>query len=481
MIIKDKIKEERQKTEGEQKTKNAYLRNLKKEEDEARLKREDREDARTLKELSKKKKYKKELPKFSDLIPEIVKIAEEITVPVLKQKIDEWAIKYDPPTQLLLIVEYFMEIFGKTPSLFEKFDEDKKAEEPTWSTRSIPYSLISQEAIDYIVEWISHFSKDEIKDWIWFSYDTFVKIQLALKYSKHSTTGLWAILQIIARRFPQYFPLIIADIQSNYMELDQDMYIIKKKDKAYIFPLLGNVLQSNPKIALYCWFELLFPSLQHGSHRRVEDDIVNYIDFTVKNKKNYTSSEIGDDLDKDQLQSLLDFVFNNSKSSKYHDQFPDILKNLMECTVFRKSKTPRLYFKSLLTFANTILSKKVHNDKSEVNFILNTLAVSLLKDPECHAILIDNYHLQLSDCSAVILHLGSNWDKLGKLNTSPETTQALITTCKTLITTNQQIIESKFVRNNKIIGPKTLGLKPEQLSKMSNSYESLLKKSSEFL
>jgi len=109
--------------------------------------------------------------------------------------------------------------------------------------------------------------------------------------------------------------------------------------------------------------------------------------------------------------------------------------------------------------------KKVHNDKSEVNFILNTLAVSLLKDPECHAILIDNYHSQLSDCSAVILHLGSNWDKLGKLNTSPETTQALITTCKTLITTNQQIIESKFVRNNKIIGPKTLGLKPEQLSK----------------
>jgi len=258
--------------------------------------------------------------------------------------------------------------------------------------------------------------------------------------------------------------------------LENNVPIVKKKDKSYIFHLLGILLPVNPKIALYAWFKLLYPTLIQGSHKKVEDDIITYIDLAVKDKKTFTAVEVSDDFNIDeQVIELLDFLFNSPKSGKFRDRFANIVKDLMNCTVFRSSKTPRLFFKDLMKLGTKILSKPARNEK-EMNFILNTLAVCLLKDSECHTVLIDNYHKLLSESSAVLIHLGTNWEKFtGKLNTSQEALQSLVNTCKTLITVNQQIIQGKLVKNGKNVVPKTVGLKVDELSKITQSYQSILK------
>jgi len=104
------------------------------------------------------------------------------------------------------------------------------------------------------------------------------------------------------------------------------------------------------------------------------------------------------------------------------------------------------------------------------------LSVSLVKDPDCHTLLIDKYPKYITECSSALIHLGSNWEKLtGKIQKSAEVLKSLANTCKSLILINQQIIDNKYNFKGKQIGSKTVGLKPEEIFQINQSYKSVLK------
>jgi len=378
-----------------------------------------------------------------------------------------------------------LETFGQAPSLFIKFHEDVKAPIPAWATRSIPFSLLAPDVVDCIVQWLKKFPNDEISEFMYFVFDTFHKTE-ADKFSHYKSTGLWTMLQLLTRKFPELIESILPNIKSNYMTLleePEDVYVISKKDKVIIFDFLGIVLQVNPKIALNCWFSVFFPTLVYSSPpiKKVEDDIIQFLELTVKNKKNYSSSEvIGDKFSiEDELLILLEYIFMNDDSSRLYNRFIAFLPNLMDCTVFLNPTTPRLYFNNLLSFASKILPKDNDDEDrrlSEVKFILNTLAVSLVRDPDSHDILIDNYISYFSECSSALIHLGSNWEKLtGKINKNPAVLQALTNTYTTLIATNQQILDNKYKHKGKTIGPRAVRLKPDEITQLSVSFKSILK------
>jgi len=110
--------------------------------------------------------------------------------------------------------------------------------------------------------------------------------------------------------------------------------------------------------------------------------------------------------------------------------------------------------------------------------VLNLLAMSLLRDSQCHKILVKNYTQYQAQTGQILQHVVNTWDKLipsVKPKRLQDATRELIETCNNIIEINDKLLQNKYHLDGKQIGVRTLGLTREQLETTNSACQNLLK------
>jgi len=401
----------------------------------------------------------------------------------------EWRTKYSDQgdIQLKLLAEYFEKSFSKAPVIVGEFHE---LEDPFWVTKDVPFSVLPSALVDVVGTWIGGVPEQTIWTFAWFLLDTF--LQNELKTPKDRTlngTGLWALLQVVIRKFPYSLGKIVPQIQAKFMTKTKTGYLLRKPEHTYILELLGNALQTNPRIALYCWFELLLPTLVNPATEQSMCEIaIKFIEVldSKYNRKSFKAS-VGnaDTFSTPEGIVVLTQVLNSTVRQKtIQPRLRAVYQKIIEITIFSNANYPRLYFATLLPLVvqlqegETQMEEDGNEDNKGPKMSLNILALSLLLDSQCHKLLINNYTQYQPQTMLILEHVAAKWNKLTSSVDSKrlqDATQELINTCNKLIEINDSILNNKYFVDGKQLGIKTCGFTRDQLEASNITCQNLIK------
>jgi len=306
-------------------------------------------------------------------------------------------------------------------------------------------------------------------------------------------SGLWLLFQIVVRKFPYTLAKIVPNIQTNFMTKTKTGYLLRKPEYIYILEALANTLQTNPRIALYCWSELLLPTLLNSATEQSMCEIaIKFVEvLDQKNGRKSFKLPVGNNENftiEDAIPALIQHLNSTVRQKTIQPRLRTLFKKIVEMSVFYTSNLPRYYFPKLLPLVspsavktetqNPKETKEEGEDQKEQKAALNLLAMSLLRDSQCHKILLKNYTQYQTQTEQILQHVANTWNKLTpsvKPKRLQDATHELIDTCNNIIDTNNKILQNKYHQDGKQIGVRTLGFSREQLETTNSACQTLLK------
>jgi len=293
------------------------------------------------------------------------------------------------------------------------------------------------------------------------------------------------LLQIILRSFPFTAAEILPSVQTNYMTKSKNGYLMDKRTQNIIMEdLLGQVLKVNPTVALYCWFELLLPTLTAGSADQAQCEAsVRYIELihSLFQKPKFKSSSASHEYHSPQGLVLFLQLYRSNQRKKFQSRLKDVLSKTVQVLVFLKDNYPRRYFPALLPYAGQIQHEdEEQEDDSDPSLELKILAHCLLRDAQCIHVFETLYLTYVPNANNLMLYMAANWTKITTQDLPPKKLQqnakALVVLLDKFSQLNTALLENKYrSKEGKQVGLKTLGLDRETVETALASCHSLEK------
>jgi len=378
-----------------------------------------------------------------------------------------------------------------------EYDEKEEGGHPWWSKRDIPFSVIPTHLVDEVALWIAGLEEDDIAEFTWFLFQTWISTP-GKKDSAINGVGILSLLQIIIRKFPYTMAEITPRIQAQYTSMSKSGDVLfKKQDVMYIMTALAQSLETNPRISIDSWFELLLPPLLNQSPDPFLCDVIlTYIDHleSLCKEKNWfkvpTNSSKEYNTSPENLVTLIQFLNSETKTKdklNIQSRLKVVFPKLTEATVFYSADSPSIYFPKILSIVvppeetdesspeeESQPSTKTQNSERAV---LNILALSLLKCTQCFPLWAKHYAQNNTQSHILLLHFLANWEKLFanvKESRKPEVIKEMIEVCKSMMDTNIRLRENRYTQDGKKYGVKVLHISRDQLTVVDNTCQQFL-------
>jgi len=251
---------------------------------------------------------------------------------------------------------------------------------------------------------------------------------------------------------------------------------LKKNYAKYIFQALGQTLQSNPRIALYCWFEFLLPTISLSYDQQICDNSIRFIEILYKRyNKNQFKVPLG--INKEYysgpgIANLISYINSDVSSKDFKRSIRELYPKIILTTVFFSALSPGQYFRYLLRLANTPQDENIFfDDESQEQgtaMSLNILAYSLIRDTDQSCQLINKYYISNMDAVyKLLLYISYHWKKLTLSiteNRRTELIQEITNLCDQLLDINTKLKEDTYISNSgQPITMRSLGIQTKKL------------------